>query len=287
MKKHIIILFLLLPFVSLGQFKFTNPAFVAKLNPGTNSTGGGSSNWSPTNEATLKIWYEADIYTNSSDLSQISTWTNLASTTGSSYNAPGESGKYALVKLNTLNGLPAVYFAGTNNFIFLSTPVTNLFRNVAGFTVGSVLKPVKMGSSSGVTAAVIYSSVGTAASNARFAIALNDTTLFVRARRLDADAGVIASLPVVTNVTYRIVASADFVAGKLYIWTNGVSAGATNTLASSGGNTSDTGSLMAFLGNDNTSERLYGLVGNIIGFATPYNETLRTNLDNYLKKYAP
>ncbi len=240
--------------------------------------------WQPTDAANLAAYFRAQDLANYTEGASLTNWPDAGP---SGYNATNTTGSYlGTATLNAFGSYAAFKCNASSRLYLKAAAYLDSFRNLAGVTVGAVVNVTtnEPTQSRGIFAV----STGVNAANPRFSLMTKNGGLALRGRRLDADTSAEVLLGSTTNVSYRIIASADYVAGKLYIWTNGVwTAGATNSLTTSGGNCSDTAALDSEIGFDSGYAGLYGQIGAVVIYRSVWSDSIRTNLDNYLKQYVP
>jgi len=198
------------------------------------------------------MWLDATAISGLSDNDLVATWTDKSengnnATQSTTANKP----RY---KTNQINGLPMVDFSA-DNVRYMGIPV-NLARNKAGVTVLVVYRALAIPDPGNKR--LFYLSRGTDGSH-RITIQYNDAAMAFLGRRLDADSVVSVSSSDQSNDTnYQITGVWDFAGGYLYGYEGGASMGSPVAFSSGAGNSSDTDSTYALLGNYYTHTSGFG-----------------------------
>lgn len=190
---------------------------------------------------------------------------------GTSGNRPDYSG--------TLNGRNIATFAGGPDLLTRSTG-TAVGKNASGCTSYVVFKHT----SSPTTDQRLLSVQGPSSSLRHYLRAgATSNKLEIIARRLDADANAIIVGSTNVGTGWHIAtAVADNVAGTLGLWMDGASEGST-TLASSGGNSSNTDTAVVQLSSANASLDLVGNVAECLVYNAAHDSATRSQVWAYLR----
>lgn len=192
-------------------------------------------------------------------------------TQGTSGNRPDYSG--------TLNGRNIITFAGGPDYLNNSS-ATAIGKNASGCTSYVVFKHT----AAPTTDQRLLSVQGPSSSLRHYLRAgATSNKLEIIARRLDADANAIIVGSTNVGTGWHIAtAVADNVAGTLGLWMDGVSEGST-TLASSGGNSSNTDTVVVQLSSGNASLDLVGNVAELIVYNAAHDAATRARMWGYLR----
>ncbi len=256
----------------------------------------------------LAFWVEATSEesfsdANTEDGQEITTWYDLNPQTASKSNLAGTAGTAPLYKTNIINGLPAAYFAGSDEFMSSSA-----FQNIVTNS-STVFMVVKLPSTLAIGDQAILSKRASAAANASFPniqVSINGasataawqycdgnggTTVPSSCNELSSNTAVTASTPYVVSIVY--VAATDPLAvvttsSGIHFFQNGVHGTADATTAGAFNappNVSNTGSL--FVGKHGSSAlAVYfnGYIGELIIYDRNLKKEERQSVETYLGK---
>ena len=222
--------------------------------------------FNPRDINSLQLWLDATEIS-AADSTSVATWNDLS---GNNFNATQTtSANQPTYRTNQVNGLPTIQFDGSNDFLSLSGGALSILRNVAGATTFVVYK-----ASTALTIQVPIYFTKAIAGQTRFQVRKGATNTFnILAGRLDAEAVEFVTSTGTVNVGNYVLQSAriDYQNTLLQqFFKNTLDGQKTDFLTS--GNTSDTDSNDATLGNANSASYLNGNIAEII----VYNRTLST-----------
>lgn len=192
-------------------------------------------------------------------------------TQGTSGNRPDYSG--------SLNGRNISAFAGGPDYLSRSTG-TSVGKNAAGCTSYVVFKHT----SAPTTDQRLLSVQGPSSALRHYLRAgATSNKLEIIARRLDADANAIIVGTTNVGTGWHIsTVVADNIAGTLNLWMDAVSEGST-TLASSGGNSSNTDTAVVQLSNGNAAIDLVGNLAEALVYNAAHDAATRARMWGYLR----
>lgn len=231
----------------------------------------------PLTPGNLALWIDfADASTITTGAGGIS---NAADKSGNGYHlAQGTSGNRPDYS-GTLNGRNIATFAGGPDYLSRSAG-TSVGKNAAGCTSYVVFKHT----SSPTTDQRILSVQGPSSALRHYLRAgATSNKLEIIARRLDADANAIIVGTTNVGTGWHIsTVVADNIAGTLNLWMDAVSEGST-TLASSGGNSSNTDTAVVQFGNANAALDLVGNLAEALVYNAAHDAATRSRVWGYLR----
>lgn len=200
--------------------------------------------FTPNSISDMALWLSAG--TGQTTATGLDSWANQAAT-GSGYDATqGTGGAQPALGAVTLNGFPGVTFDGVDDFLELSGAGLDLFRNVSGYTVVTVLRFPSAASEK----RWLNASVGTTNHSTRVSVGVNATDVFTGfARRLDADGGSsqLGNFGYVAGTDRIITNVGDLTNTDAFNYSNG-SIASSNSAFLVAGSTSDTASQVVNIG---------------------------------------
>lgn len=231
----------------------------------------------PLTPGNLALWIDfADASTITTGAGGIS---NAADKSGNGYHlAQGTSGNRPDYS-GTLNGRNIATFAGGPDYLSRSAG-TSVGKNAAGCTSYVVFKHT----SSPTTDQRILSVQGPSSALRHYLRAgATSNKLEIIARRLDADANAIIVGTTNVGTGWHIsTVVADNIAGTLNLWMDAVSEGST-TLASSGGNSSNTDTAVVQLSSGNAAIDLVGNLAEALVYNAAHDAATRSRVWGYLR----
>ena len=258
----------------------------------------------------LAFWVEATSEesfsdANTEDGQEITTWYDLNPQTASKSNLAGTAGTAPLYKTNIINGLPAAYFAGSDEFMSSSA-----FQNIVTNS-STVFMVVKLPSTLATSAQAILSKRATTALSApNIQVSINGAsataawqycdgaggaTVASTCNELSSNTAVTASTPYVVSIVYVSLTDPSGVvttSSGIHFFQNGVhgtSGEATNGVSNAAPNTStatSTGSLFVGRHGATAGTNVYfnGYIGELIIYDRNLKKEERQAVETYLGK---
>lgn len=257
----------------------------------------------------LAFWVEATSEESFPDAStedgqEITTWYDLNPQTASKSNLAGTAGTAPLYKTNIINGLPAAYFAGSDEF--MSSSASSAFQNIVTNS-STVFMVVKLPSTlPSATKAILSKRATTALSAPNTQVSLSGTSTTAAwqycdgaggltdasiCNELSSNTAITASTPYVVSIVYvaNSAASTTTTSTGIHFFqngTHGTASSATNDVSNAAPNISNTASL--FVGQhgatDGTAAYLQGYIGELIIYDRNLKTEERQAVEAYLGK---
>lgn len=246
MKRALAIVILLAAFIALGAHYFGNV----------------SKHWAaaaglPSDISGLQIWLKPESLSGA-DGDAIATWTDSS---GNGYNATNAAaaGQPKLTN-NVLGTYEGAYFNGTSDRLGFTGGALSILKNVEAATFILVIK-AGLNATDAQYESPCGFSINGSLSSARFLVGHNSqvTNWVCRGRRLDADAGFDSDLFIVPKLKFfALIAIPQWSTTEVQIYTNNVQAMSDTTWGGTDGNTADTASNVASIGEYAQAAGYYG-----------------------------
>lgn len=226
---------------------------------------------SPVPATGLGIWLKAESLTPEGDV--IKLWPSSGNT---NYYAGG-SISWPYYSNAVVNGYAAMRFTGAGTDILYFPNATNLLNNVGSASFFVVLKQL----GTGAMRPLLDWTTGTDA-YARFAIPLHNGNFWIDGRRVDTESTDTSDFAALPNVWVLMCVKADWASQSVTVWTNGVQA-FSDASWTTAGNTSDTNSVTAILGNNAAaSASINAMVAEVISYVPALDAAGQLAVQNYL-----
>lgn len=223
----------------------------------------------------MTLWLDAAAIGGLSSGDAVSAWADRSGIGG----ATGSGGTRPTYQAAVLNGLPVVRLAGSQ---YLDLANTGLARNVPGLSIVTVTNPPVLASGQ---QRILFLSSGTNAAASRVAFTrIAPQTFGLGGRRTDADSFDDGALVVNIGQAYNIWTGIyDYAARTATLFQNNAQVAQDTTFASAGAATSDTASLSARIGANNTGgDSLVADIAELIVWPRALTVAERTAVARYL-----
>ena len=248
------------------------------------------ASFDPSNVSGLVLRLESSSLTGHTNGDPIHNWPDIGP---NGWNFTDSGTNNPTITNNIFGTLPGVTFDNVVIDETLVGPAASeaMAQNVPGFTIFTVANW------NGAFGAGFYqipfmATVNGSQATGRALVAVNPPNWESRARRLDADAGVSSLITATANVGVVVAGQTDYVGGTTTVWLQGV-AGTPASLASFGGNSSNTTSGSVTVGADGTNglppggEGFPGNIGAVLCYNRSLTSTEIGNITTWLRnKYS-